>query len=443
MSKIASLAIDHAKAQGLLMLSATQQLDHVPFALAPSPFNAAAFQQAQQLAPDFSQLMVAVANAPDFLNEILAKLGAADPFSQQLGQLYQQVYQQSQASQPHSLGLWRSDYLLDQQNNLRQVEINLIAAAFPAFASHISALHRVLYPQLADQLPDNPALAQTAAAFARAWQVYGREEAVICFVQQPQERNRFDQLSLANQLWQKFAIRSEFRDLASLAAEVSKRQDRLYLAQNTEIAVVYFRSTYVPTDFTDQRIWDLRLLLEQSQAIKCPSLPYQLAGMKIVQQQLSRPEQLARFIPDKTQQQRLQACFMPFLSLDEDISPALAQPQHYVLKPQREGGGHNLYGQAWLDALKTMSNTEKRAWILMRLIKTQPTQNRLVMQSQTSKTSAVISELGIYQSCLSDGKNYQHHNSGHLLRTKFAHHQEGGIAAGFAALDSPLLSYQH
>jgi len=439
MSKIASLAIDHAKAQGLLMLSATQQLDHVPFALAPSPFNATAFQQAQQLAPDFSRLMVAVANTPDFLNEILAKLGTADPFSQQLGQLYQQVYQQEHVSQPISLGIWRSDYLLDQTERLCQVEINLIASAFPAFASRISQLHRLLYPQLSDQLPQNLALEQTSAAFYQAWQAYGQENAVICFVQQAEERNRFDQLALASNLWQNFGIRCIFKQFTELANEVQLKQERLYLNNNTEIALLYFRAGYIPTDFKNPAIWALRLLLEQSAAIKCPSLPYQLAGMKIVQQQLSQAQILTNFIPDSTTRQRLQACFMPFLSLDQDISPALAQPQHYVLKPQREGGGHNLYGQDWLKALKTMSNKEKQAWVLMRLINSKTQQNKLVLQGQVSDNVAVISELGIYQTCLSDGKNYQHHNSGHLLRTKFAHHQEGGIAAGFAALDSPQL----
>ena len=41
---------------------------------------------------------------------------------------------------------------------------------------------------------------------------------------------------------------------------------------------------------------------------------------------------------------------------------ALAHPDKYVLKPQREGGGNNLYGAELKDALETLSpGQEKRA----------------------------------------------------------------------------------
>lgn len=433
-----NLALDYAKSLGLLMLNSAQQLDHAPFSLAPSPFKTSAFQQAEQLAPDFSQLMVKVANDKAFLSEILKKLDTADNFTQRLGKLYQQSHIDTTATQSISLGIWRSDYLLDQNEQLRHVEINLIASAFPAFASRISQLHTLLYPELASQLPDNPAYAESVNALARAWQSYGVEDAVICFIQQKAERNRFDQLALATALWQKFGIRSLFKELESLANEAHLNKDKLQI-KHTEVALVYFRAAYVPSDLYNEATWQARLMLEQSAAIKCPSLPYQLSGMKIIQQQLSKPEILVHFIDDKHQQQRLQNSFMPFFALDEDISAALEKPENYVLKPQREGGGHNLYGKAWTEALKHMSYKEKRAWILMQRIEAKTTENQLIMQGKASDKHSVISELGIYQSCLSDGENYQHKNAGHLLRSKFAHHQEGGIAAGFAALDSPQL----
>ncbi len=431
------IAIDYAKSMGLLMLNKQGQLDHIPFALAPSPFPKPAFKQALQLADDFAVLMPEVANDSDFLTDILARLGDADPFSQALGKLYRQVYIDSQPSQTMSLGIWRSDYLVDKNLGLRQVEINLIASAFPAFASRISRLHRWLYPNLSPQLPENAAFDETIQGFVQAWQAYGREDACICFVQQLSERNRFDQLALAQALSEHFGIRSLFKTLPELAAEASLRGERLYLGAD-EIAVVYFRACYVPDDFSHESIWAVRLLLEQSAAIKCPSLPYQLSGMKLVQQQLTRPEVLKQFVPADVSA-RLQACFMPFLGLDEDISAALAEPHAYVLKPQREGGGHNLYGEAWPTHIKQLSAQQQQAWVLMRLIDTQSTNNQLLMQGEVFAPEAVISELGIYQSCLLDGNHCQSQQSGHLLRSKFAHNQEGGIAAGFAALDSPLL----
>jgi hypothetical protein len=53
----------------------------------------------------------------------------------------------------------------------------------------------------------------------------------------------------------------------------------------------------------------------------------------------------------------------------------------------------------------------------------------------------IHSELGIYSIYLSDGTNPPVVNKhvGHLLRTKLTGVNEGGVAAGFAVLDSPFL----
>lgn len=47
--------------------------------------------------------------------------------------------------------------------------------------------------------------------------------------------------------------------------------------EDQEVAVVYLRNYYAPDQF-QERDWTLRLLLERSQAIKCPSVASQLAG---------------------------------------------------------------------------------------------------------------------------------------------------------------------
>lgn len=49
-----------------------------------------------------------------------------------------------------------------------------------------------------------------------------------------------------------------------------------------EVAVVYFRCGYDPVHYTNERCWDMRLLLERSKALKCPSIQYHLVGTKKV-----------------------------------------------------------------------------------------------------------------------------------------------------------------
>jgi hypothetical protein len=65
--------------------------------------------------------------------------------------------------------------------------------------------------------------------------------------------------------------------------------------------------------------------------------------------------------------------------------------------------------------------------------------NLMIRKGETIK-SQVISELGIYGVWISIG-SVVHLNqaAGHLLRTKSADSDEGGVASGYAVLDSVLL----
>jgi glutathione synthase len=75
----------------------------------------------------------------------------------------------------------------------------------------------------------------------------------------------------------------------------------------------------------------------------------------------------------------------------------------------------------------------------MELIKPKPTINILLRKHQASSLS-VISELGIYGVFISDnGVCNMNKEGGFLLRTKTVESNEGGVAAGFAVLDSPYL----
>jgi len=113
-------------------------------------------------------------------------------------------------------------------------------------------------------------------------------------------------------------------------------------------------------------------------------------------------------------------------------------PENYVLKPQREGGGNNIYGQQVKEAIEKFSSKELSAYILMELVRP-PLSNNFILREGIISTEPMISELGIYSVFLSDanGKILLDEEAGHLLRTKMATTNEGGVAAGASALDSP------
>lgn len=55
-----------------------------------------------------------------------------------------------------------------------------------------------------------------------------------------------------------------------------------YFSANMIVAVVYYRSGYELEAYPTDKEWDIRLLIERSRAIKCPSVQYHLAGTKKV-----------------------------------------------------------------------------------------------------------------------------------------------------------------
>lgn len=136
-----------------------------------------------------------------------------------------------------------------------------------------------------------------------------------------------------------------------------------------EVSVAYYRAGYTPDDYPTESEWAARLLIERSFAIKCPSIGQHLAGTKKVQQVLAAPAMLARFV-NPEQAAVLSSCFAGLHGLDETggaeveraVRAALDSPEAYVLKPQREGGGNNLYGEEMATALSEMPAAERASY---------------------------------------------------------------------------------
>lgn len=82
---------------------------------------------------------------------------------------------------------------------------------------------------------------------------------------------------------------------------------------------------------------------------------------------------------------------------------AISEPSKFVLKPQREGGGNNIYNDDIRTYLNSMKNkNERTAWILMDRIYPPLQTNYLIRAAQEPisesnvSLSDVVAELGIY-----------------------------------------------
>lgn len=130
------------------------------------------------------------------------------------------------------------------------------------------------------------------------------------------------------------------------------------------------------------------------------------------------------------------------------VQQALAAPKAFVLKPQREGGGNNLYDDELADALRAWGPDKLAGHVLMQRIQA-PQKLACLVRDGAVASGPAISELGVFGTFLGDTSKAEgggggggvplNAYAGYLVRTKLAHVNEGGVATGYAVLDSLLL----
>ncbi|EMD39596.1 hypothetical protein CERSUDRAFT_63209 [Gelatoporia subvermispora B] len=423
-------------------------------------------------------------------------VGRVDQFTGQLWRRWKKLRDEGITQDLH-LGLFRSDYLIHAPSSgesvaLKQVEFNTISSSFGSLSQKAAELHEYLHASTGyfgtspilkkENFPANRTISGLAEGLAEAHKAYNVPDARILFVTQDGERNVFDQRWLEYELLEKHSIyvvrQTMTQLLESARVEPETRALRVSLpsdllpggADSVEISTVYLRAGYTPTDYYTPAHYDLRYLLESSRAIQCPSIQLQLAGGKKVQEVLTRPGVLESFLSDEsrwgkavfTQEEvdEVRGSWMGMWGLNEDV-PADAPVRdtretsgvrkardsaaNLVLKPQREGGGNNVYKDAIPPFLDNLPPEEREAWIAMELIAApQGLENYLVRAgggTDSAVKTEVVSELGIFGWALFGGpeKTVTEKEFGWLVRTKGKDSNEGGVAAGFSVLDSLIL----
>jgi glutathione synthase len=320
----------------------------------------------------------------------------------------------------------------------------------------------------ADQssFPPNPSLKGLCAGLLAAHTIYGNPKSGratkigILLIAQPVEWNIYEHRRIQYFLWsQDPAVPIYSLPLSSVLDKTTVTDSRHLLytpvpeAETVEISVVFFRGGHDAEDYTSAIEWEARRHLERSFAIKCPSILTQISCTKKVQQLLAKDSNLKRFVSDASSL-RLKKTFMEMYPLDAQTADGQKGRQlaldpksacGYVLKPQRECGGHNIYGEAIPAYLNALPESQWRSYILMRLIKP-PCLKNVILRNGEPATESIINELGVYGTCIWRGTRQANNldimyneSAGWLVRTKNRAHAEGGIGAGFGSFDSLFL----
>lgn len=460
-------AKDWALMHGVAMRSKSDfnsnAIEFAPFVLLPSVIRVEDFNKLTAIQLIFNELVHKVACNYEFLKMCLVDTVLVDQFTRNLFNIYESVIREGDV-QPLSLGLLRCDWMLKCHNSInsseevlqwKQVEINTIAAGFGWLGPVSKEIHRYILQELDEQskidhLPANNALSGLCEGMLRVWNLYGNSKAVILFVVESCSYN------ICDQRFHEYEIRrinSRVKVVRRTLTEIGQRahlsQEKKLVIDDLEVALIYFRVGYHPDHYPSENEWNARLLMEKSKAIKCPAIQLHLTGTKKIQQELAKPGALELFL-ESSKVEVVREFFADQYGLNFDelgdiaLDLALKEPDRFVLKPQREGGGNNLYGPNVKEALIKMKNNKERcAWILMEKIRSPLSKGYIIRpgSSNPPPLSELISELGIFGVIICDGERLiENKQVGHMLRTKTSNANEGGVATGQGALDSPFLT---
>ncbi|XP_066911802.1 glutathione synthetase-like [Clytia hemisphaerica] len=482
-------------------------VNHTAFVLFPTAFPRQLYDEATLVQKDFQLLYFKASKDYEFIKSSLQRVIIKDEFTRKLFEIYEETRSDLKQKIRVNLNRsdyminqckCASNIETNDQRGgyqLRQIEMNMISVGALALSPLVGQTHQYLAevmgedsPYQANQIPIHQTHEVLGESLAKAFYKYGNHRAIVLFIIEHTDINTTDQRHLEHAFHRsirksgiKHRVPCLFRNLQEIYEKSTLTDDSKLLFEGKEVALCYLRSGYSPNHYSTQERWDARLRIEKSNAIKVPIMSDQLVGTKKVQQVLAEPGMVERFIHDKNAVQRIRKTFAGLYSLDEVwyssnyhfssgkkkknlfnlllaylypktrlgaegdqiIEDALKTPSNFVLKPQREGGGNNLYDQEMVDELRRISNDpeERSQYILMERIRP-PVVHSYIVRPESLKPmeSEIVSELGILGVIMSDGDDIiQNESCGHLLKSKDWQRGEGGLIAGRAGIDSPCL----
>jgi glutathione synthetase len=282
----------------------------------------------------------------------------------------------------------------------------------------------------------------------------------ILMIIQPNSLNSADERPVEDALWKMQPVRvPTFRlEMAQVLARTELGQSDELLFRpllssfQYEVAVVYFRAGHAITspDRDGGVSFEARVRIEQSRAIKCPSVLAQMCTFKTVQCALTRPEALCRLLKgDEEKIRAIRETQVRMYTLASSEGQAIAKriltgeehTSNWVLKPAAgEGGGHNVFGNDLILALRAAGDSS--AYVLMEMI-VSPTgiTNYLSLGNGQVYGGEVISELGVFGECMFSGSEdfWRSAVAGWSFKSKGVGVNEMSVVKGYGAFDTPFL----
>lgn len=406
-----------------------------------------------------------VAMDDQFLERCLSPVAQVDEFVYNLMHIHRETQESTRTEQLH-LCLMRTDYLLSDTSEMKLVEFNTMNALGSGRATRLQTVsdglcarlgtlaksHRVSIIAEGSRLAVTDANAMFASALMEAHLAYQErfrekrvglhaEPVILCIVDDS-SCVQFTQFSLM-EIELEAPLVSRTIDEVRRESRLNKNQ--LLFVGAYEVSVIYFVSEAFDNNGNSlpAEHWETRLLLERSMAVKCPSACFQLAAMKSVQQALADIGVVEKFSKDA---ERIRRTFVGQYCLRDAnvIQSAVEQPNRFVLKNNREGGGHNFFEIAVREKLLELKGTPAAdAYVLMERIRPATQWNALCFgTSRPREVGQTINEYSYFGVTLTDGMGEVLHKQiarQLVTRTKMADSNEGGVMCGAGSSNTAVM----
>lgn len=456
-------AIEYVETSGLVIRrNVTENVyskpEHVPFTLEPSALRSKTFQTISELQKTINRLIHRASQDDQFVRETLENVILTDEFWRKMYDVYVKS-KKCGTPCPFELGLHRTDYLIERSKSDEQiplmVEINTIASSMGGHAVGVGKMHRAIGTCPINAFTDNNVIQSLACGIADGVRnyakYYSKSLSDLCVITLREEGGS---VNFSDQRRVEMAVQEEllfqvqiYRNTLGDFCNITPKKDGSIHYKEKEIAVFYLRTGYDPACYKTEASWDARLQIENSRAIKTPSITYHLLTNKVFQAKFTDANVLRKFL-SKEETISLSSTFCEMVETtrwdDPRILAARNNSADYCLKILREGGADgNLFRDEIIPVLDEMeTDFELRTkYVLMKLIKPEVVMNTIV-RAGNSFIGETISEFGVFGIYLHDTVNDQmviNSNDGHLVRTKPASSDKGGVAVGAAAISSIAL----
>ena len=447
----------------LIMKSKTGGVLHIPIMLTPSPLPQNVFDKIFFYQIAFNKLINRLSNDQKYLEEILTPIAEKDEFVRKNLEISKKLVNYEH-KQKIKLGIFRNDYLFDKvQNFFLFTEYNTIASSMGTFSdrikkfySHFSEKYPEVFKKYKEKLVPTDGF-ENVEKFSEAMvegiklgfpQQY--KDSIIVFVVQKIETNLFDQYSISEELYNKYKILSKRLTLNEIKKNCVQDDQGNLTIDGKLISMFYFRAAYCESDFPDEESWQGRELIELSTAIKIPDINTFLTTFKIFQYELSKPQIMMHYCNNDLIINDLLRFFggiyyikdMDQEKQKELFSQIKADPNKYILKPMREGGGNNITGDKLKELIPEEGNEPNdllKVSVIVDKIDA-AVHESIVLRNEKINIQNSISEFSIYGIILTNENNLVMNKSvSFLVRTKNKDEVEGGIMEGAGAVDLPCL----